>query len=242
MRGAASLQYGTQFGGLLNFEMRGPDPDHKAAVTSRQTVGSFGFFNSFNSVGGTVGKLSYYTFAQYKRGDGWRPNSHYDSKTAYADVRYQFTDNLKVGAQVTHMDYLAQQPGGLSDRQFLQDARQSNRERNWFAVDWNLFNVNADWKLSAKSNINLIGFGLVASRQSLGYRINQVERTDNDAIGRDLISGDFRNYGLEARYLNRYQPGRQRRCAAAGHALLPGLQPQPPGLRPSRPRGRFPLH
>ena len=205
VRGAASLQYGTQFGGLLNFEMRGPNPDKKVAVTSRQTVGSFGFFNSFNSVSGTVGKLSYYTFAQYKRGDGWRPNSHYDSKTAYADVRYQFTENLKVGAQVTHMDYLAQQPGGLNDAQFLQNARQSNRERNWFAVDWNLFNLNADWKLDARSNINLTAFGLVASRKSLGFRPNRVDTRDFDIYGRDLITGDFRNVGLEARYLRRYQ-------------------------------------
>ena len=205
VRGAASLQYGTQFGGLLNFEMRGPDPDRKAAVTSRQTVGSFGFFNSFNSVGGTVGKLSYYTFAQYKRGDGWRPNSHYDSKTAYADVRYQFTDNLKAGVQVTHMDYLAQQPGGLNDAQFRQDARQSNRARNWFAVDWNLFNLNVDWKLSARANANLTAFGLVAARQSLGFRPNNVGNDDNDDNGRDLIDGRFRNYGLEARFLNRYQ-------------------------------------
>ena len=205
VRGAASLQYGTQFGGLLNFEMRSPEPDRKAAVTSRQTVGSFGFFNSFNSVSGTVGKLSYYTFAQYKRGNGWRPNSQYESKTAYADVRYQFAENLKAGLQVTHMDYLAQQPGGLSDKQFLQDARQSNRERNWFAVDWNLFNVNADWKLNARSNVNLTAFGLVAARQSLGFRPNVVENSDNDSNGRDLIDGRFRNYGLEARFLNRYQ-------------------------------------
>ncbi|SFQ51007.1 TonB-dependent receptor [Hymenobacter arizonensis] len=205
VRGAASLQYGTQFGGLLNFEMRGPDPDRKAAITSRQTVGSFGFFNSFNSVGGTVGKLSYYTFVQYKRGNGWRPNSNFESKTAYADVRYQATENVKVGLQVTHMDYLAQQPGGLSDAQFLRNPRQSNRERNWFDVNWNLFNANADWKLNARSNINLIAFGLVASRKSLGFRPNDVTRPDDEANSRDLISGDFRNYGLEARYLNRYQ-------------------------------------
>ncbi|OGX86054.1 TonB-dependent receptor domain-containing protein [Hymenobacter glacialis] len=205
VRGAASLQYGTQFGGLLNFEMRAPDPDNKAAITSRQTVGSFGFFNSFNSVGGTVGKLSYYTFVQYKRGNGWRPNSEFDSKTAYADVRYQATENVKVGLQYTHMDYLAQQPGGLTDAQFQADARQSNRERNWFAVDWNLFNANADWKLNARSKINLLAFGLVASRQSLGFRPADVTRGDEDKVGRDLISGDFRNYGLEARFLTRYQ-------------------------------------
>ncbi|ALW86956.1 hypothetical protein AUC43_18860 [Hymenobacter sedentarius] len=233
VRGAASLQYGTQFGGLLNFEMRGPDPDHKAAVTSRQTVGSFGFFNSFNSVAGTVGKLSYYTFAQYKRGDGWRPNSHFDSKTAYADVRYQFTENLKVGAQVTHMDYLAQQPGGLDDEQFRLNPRQSNRERNWFAVDWNLFNLNADWKLSAKANINLIGFGLVASRKSLGYRPNRVRTPDNDIYGRDLITGDFRNYGLEARYLNRYQLAGKDGVLLVGTRLYKGYNHSIQGFGPA---------
>lgn len=210
VRGAASLQYGTQFGGLLNFEMRAPESDKTVSVTSRQTVGSYGFFSSFNSVSGTVKKLSYYGFAQYKRADGWRPNSHFDSKTAYADLRYQFTDGFKVGLQVTHMDYLAQQPGGLSDRQFAQNPRQSNRPRNWFDVNWNLFNVNADWKLSSRANLSLTTFGLLASRKALGYRPNFVERADDDAQLRDLITGDFRNVGLEARYLNRYQLGERK--------------------------------
>ena len=211
VRGAASLQYGTQFGGLLNFELRAPEPDQTVSVVARQTVGSYGFFNSFNSVSGTVKKLSYYAFAQYKRGDGWRPNSHFDSKTAYADVRYQFTENFKVGAQVTHMDYLAQQPGGLSDAQYAQNARQSNRERNWFAVDWNLFNASADWKLTPQSNLNVLAFGLRATRKSLGFRPNRVDSPDNDTYLRDLITGEFRNYGVEARYLNRYALGNGRK-------------------------------
>ena len=210
VRGAASLQYGTQFGGLLNFELRTPEPDKTVSVVSRQTAGSFGFFNSFNSVSGTVKKLSYYTFAQYKRGNGWRPNSRFDSKTAYADLRYQFTENFKVGAQLTHMDYLAQQSGGLSDRQFADNPRQSNRARNWFEVDWNLFNLSADWKLSSRSNFNLTTFGLLASRNALGFRTNFVERPDADTQQRELITGDFRNVGLEARYLTRYGLGEGR--------------------------------
>ena len=207
VRGAASLQYGTQFGGLLNFELRTPDPDKTVAVVSRQTAGSYGFFSSFNSVSGTVKKLSYYAFGQYKRGDGWRPNAGFDSKTAYADLRYQFTENFKVGAQITHMDYLAQQPGGLSDRQFADNPRQSNRARNWFAVDWNLFNLSADWKLSPRSNLNLTTFGLLASREALGFRTNFVERPDADTQQRELITGEFRNIGAEARYLTRYGLG-----------------------------------
>ena len=238
VRGAASLQYGTQFGGLLNFEMRSPEPDRKAAVTSRQTVGSFGFFNSFNSVSGTVGKLSYYTFAQYKRGNGWRPNSQYESKTAYADVRYQVAENLKVGLQVTHMDYLAQQPGGLSDAQFRQDARQSNRARNWFAVDWNLFNVNADWKVNARDNVNLTVFGLVAARQSLGFRPNRVETVD-DGGERDLIAGQFRNYGLEARYLHRYQVAGRDGVLLVGTRFYSGFNRSQQGTGPAGPAADF---
>src|SRR5688572_18418842 len=56
VRGAASLQYGTQFGGLLNFEMKKPESRQKAMLTARQSVGSFGFYNSFTSVSGTIRK------------------------------------------------------------------------------------------------------------------------------------------------------------------------------------------
>ena len=72
VRGAASLQYGTQFGGMLNFRFKRGALHTPFELVSRQTVGSWGFFNSFNSVGGTTlkGKLNYYGFFQYKRGDG----------------------------------------------------------------------------------------------------------------------------------------------------------------------------
>jgi Fe(3+) dicitrate transport protein len=60
VRGAASLQYGTQFGGLINFTMKEPVSDRKFELTARQTGGSFGFYNAFTSISGTTKKLSYY--------------------------------------------------------------------------------------------------------------------------------------------------------------------------------------
>ena len=39
-RGASSLQYGTQFGGVLNFELKGPHPDKKMDIVLRQSMGS----------------------------------------------------------------------------------------------------------------------------------------------------------------------------------------------------------
>ena len=135
VRGAASLQYGTQFGGLLNFVMKKPNPNRKLEVLARQSVGSFGFYNTFTSASGTVGKLSYYSFFQYKRGDGWRANSHFDNVTLYADVDYRLSEKSVVGIDITHMSYLAQQPGGLTDGMFRENPRQTNRERNWLKVN-----------------------------------------------------------------------------------------------------------
>src|SRR5690606_34569654 len=135
VRGAASLQYGTQFGGLINFVMKKPVPNKKIELTARQTLGSYGFYNAFTSVSGTVGKLSYYSFFQYKRGDGWRFNSEFDSHTFYSNVNYQATKKMSIGIDFTHMGYLAHQPGGLTDGMFRFNPQQTNRDRNWFKVN-----------------------------------------------------------------------------------------------------------
>ena len=90
IRGAASLQYGPQFGGLINFVMKEGAREKPLELTTRQTMGSFGFVNTFNSIGGTVAKkkLNYYAFYQFKKGDDWRPNCHYEQHNAYVHLAY----------------------------------------------------------------------------------------------------------------------------------------------------------
>jgi Fe(3+) dicitrate transport protein len=207
VRGAASLQYGTQFGGLINFQMKTPVRDRKLEFIARQTGGSFGFYNAFTSASGTAGKISYYTFFQYKRGDGWRKNSHFDSYTAFANVNYQITEKTKIGIDYTLQDYLAQQPGGLTDLMFTENPRQTNRERNWFKVNWNLFALHIDHKFNASTEFNVRIFGLDANRYSVGFRPARpsiLEDPENYEY-RDLITGDFNNWGAEARFLTRYR-------------------------------------
>lgn len=205
VRGAASLQYGTQFGGLLNFIMKKPVKDKPFELTVRQSLGSYNFYNSFTSASGTVGKVSYYTFFQYKKGDGFRGNSDFNSYTGYGNLNYQFSEKTKLGVDFTHMNYLAHQPGGLSDQMFADDPTQSNRDRNWFKVDWNLYALHFDHKFDAANEFNLRVFGLAANRYSVGFRPNRVATIDDGTEPRDLIKGDFDNWGAEARYLKRYK-------------------------------------
>ncbi|HYC87282.1 MAG TPA: TonB-dependent receptor, partial [Chryseosolibacter sp.] len=204
VRGAASLQYGTQFGGLINFVMKRPPADRKLELVARQTGGSYGFYNAFTSASGTADKVSYYTFFQYKRGDGWRENSDFSSHNFFANVNYAVNDRSKIGVDVTRMGYLAHQPGGLTDQMFSTDPRQSNRSRNWFRVTWNLLAVHLDHKFSTSSEFNARVFGLSAYRYSVGFRPNRVATVDDNGE-RDLIKGEFSNWGTEARFLHRYE-------------------------------------
>lgn len=207
IRGAASLQYGSQFGGLINFVMKKPVADKKFELTARQSIGSYGFYNAFTSVSGTAKKISYYTFFQYKRGDGWRANSTFDNHTFYSNVNYQISSKSKVGVDFTQMGYLAQQPGGLSDEMFKQNPRQTNRERNWFKVNWNLYAIHFDHKFGKSTEFNIRAFGLSAYRYSIGFRPNRVSTIDDNSE-RDLIKGTFNNLGAEMRLLHRYSIGK----------------------------------
>lgn len=203
LRGAASLQYGTQFGGLINFKLNEPPRDKEIEFTTRATAGSWGFLNSTSSLGGTVKKWQYYVLYQHKQGDDWRANGHFNVNTAYGNVTYNANDKLSVTLQYTFMNYLAHQPGGLSDLEFAKDPRQSIRERNWFRVNWNLGAAIFDYKFNDNLKLNSRFFGLVASRQAIGF-LDYITRTD---VGgeRNLYKDKYDNYGNETRLLYNYK-------------------------------------
>ena len=203
IRGASSLQYGTQFGGLINFVIKSPNPTKSLELISRNTIGSNNLFTNFTSLTGTKGKFSYYTFFNFKKGDGFRDNSEFNSKNMFLYLSYQLTDKTSISTEFTHLNYLAQQAGGLSDDMFSKDPLQSNRSRNWFGLDWFLYNLKLKSKLGDHTNFSFSFFGLNAKRNSLGYRSNRVSQID-PMTERDFISGSFNNFGAEARLLTKY--------------------------------------
>lgn len=220
VRGAASLQYGTQLGGMINFVFKKAPVDKKIEFTTRNTGGSYGFLNTFNSIGGTVGKLSYYGFYQYKQGNCWRPNSGFNAQIAYSQVQYKFNQKLSVNAEYTYMNYLAQQPGGLTDAEFKRNPQNSIRARNWFKVNWNLLSLSFDYKLSENTQINWRNFMLLASRKAVGSqeKINVIDLPGNRVYQND----DYLNFGSELRLLHRYKLAKQKMAFVIGQRVYRG--------------------
>lgn len=200
IRGAASLQYGTQFGGLLNFVMKSGSDTLPFQATHRLTGGSFGFVNSFNSVGGTAGGVQYYGVYQFKRGDGWRPNSGFTSHTAYGALRFQPASNLALGIEATRFQYTAQQPGGLTDVMFADNPQQSVRARNWFSVHWNILAATLDWSITPSLKLNSRTFSVLSDRTAVG-NLERINVVDFENRNRTVIRGDFTNIGNETRLL-----------------------------------------
>ena len=204
VRGASSLQYGPQFGGLMNFVLRKPDISTRITVESQNTVGSNGLFSTFNYIGGTEGRLSYTAYYQKRFGDGWRDNSYYNTDHAHAELSYAITNKFKIGAEVTYMTYKSQQAGGLTDAQFAQDARQSVRSRNWFSTPWLVPSLSAEYIFSEHTKLSWKAFGVIAERSSIG-NVAAITSVDNLSSSRQVDRDYYNNFGSELRFITDYK-------------------------------------
>jgi Fe(3+) dicitrate transport protein len=222
IRGAASLQFGTQFGGLLNFKLHSGPVDKDFEVTYRHTLGSFKLNNTFMSVGFKEGTWKGYGYFQLKKGNEWRPNSGFNVYSGAINLTNYISEKASVNIQYTKMYYLAQQPGGLTDKEFYENPLTSKRERNWFEVDWNLFATSFNYEFNAKTKLKSQFFGLSAHRKSLGV-LGNISRPDNPNEERDLIVGEFRNYGNETRLLHIYDVGKHNWAFVVGGRFYKGF-------------------
>lgn len=203
IRGSAALQFGTQFGGLLNFIIRDPNPTTSFEFTTRNTGGTYVYFGTFNRITGSKGRFSYQAYHQYKRGDGYRANSSFFQHQAFAQASYYLSDRSKLRVEFTHMNYLTRQAGGLTDLAFETDPRHSVRDRNWFNVNWNLLALHFDQEMGKNGTLNFRGFGMVSERNTLGF-LGKVTQADAGGL-REMLAGRFKNGGAELRYLTRYR-------------------------------------
>jgi Fe(3+) dicitrate transport protein len=216
VRGGSSLQFGPQFGGMLNYVLK-RETKKKFSFETQNTVGSYGLMSTYNAIGGNFKKFSYYVYNHSRSADGWRENSEYTVRNTHAFVEYRFTENTKLSAEYTNMDYQMQQAGGLTDEQFNANPIQSLRERNWFGTPWNVFSINFDTKISDNFTSNTKLFGLIGERNSVGFigTPNVVDDLANRRVDRDL----YVNYGIENRNIYKYRLGKINNNLAFGVRL-----------------------
>ncbi len=228
LRGASALQYGSQFGGLINFELL-KDPTKKLEGKVHQSFGSFNLSNTYIQLASKQKYFSTKAYLQYKTGDGFIDRSDFESIHAYISTSFNLSKKLIAKIEFTKMYSLAQQPGGLTDQQFENNPYQNTRFGNWFQVDWNLPSVSLSYKVNDRLSSELIYFALFAERNALGYlrapnRIDPIllNNSSYSESQRDLLQDKFLNHGIEIRNLLRYTFNEKPAALAFGVRLFNG--------------------
>lgn len=212
VRGSAALQFGSQFGGMVNYKMKEADSTKVLGIQSEQSAGSNKYFNSFNSLGGKSGKWSYYAYFASRTGDGYRNNSAFSGQWYYANLKYQFNPKGSIGLQFSRVNFKEQDAGGLTDAQFNADNRTSTRTRNYFDPEINIPAILFNYNLTSRTKLEVISHMIIGQRNSVQFLNNpNVADTVNKKLNtynpRQVDRDYYTGFTTEARLLTRYKLG-----------------------------------
>ncbi len=210
LRDGAALAFGPQLGGVVDYEIKDGGP-RSIEVNSSQTAGSYGLFNSFNSIGGTVNDFRYYGFLQYRHFEGWRANSQQTQWSGFTSMKYIPSQSLKVGLEYTGLHNLIQMPGGENDSMFYANPQGSLRSRNWLDSPWNIGAAHIDYQINDNSSVNFVSSYLFSQR-NLVWRNEDVPPYVPDTITsslnytpREVEREFFNTLTNEIRFLSGYE-------------------------------------
>jgi Fe(3+) dicitrate transport protein len=225
MRGSGSLQYGAQFGGMVNYNTKKPDTSKAFTLESINTAGSFNLISSYNAIGGTYKKFSYYAYYYRRHADGYRKNSQSDACAQFVKLNYQLNPAISVTATLGRSKYLYHIPGPLNDSMFNANPAMSTRSRNYFSPDIYVPSFSFNWKLSNQTKINVTTSGVFGNRSSVQLdAFANVPDSINPLTGtyknRQVDIDRFNSKTLEFRLLHQYNIGKIQSKLTAGFAYM----------------------
>lgn len=221
IRGTASLQYGAQFGGMINYVTKQPDTTRTFGFESLTSAGSFGLMSSFNAIGGKIRRLTYYGYYQRRVSDGYRRYARSDAQAQYGQLGYAFSPSLHLTAAVGRSQYLYQIPGALTDAMFRSDPRQNTRSRNYFSPDIYVPSLTVDWAIRPTTRIQWVTSAILGHRSSVQFiGFATVADTINALTGqynpRQVDIDRYNSYTTELRLQQDYRLGHMNHTLVAG--------------------------
>lgn len=221
VRGTGSLQYGAEFGGMINYVTKRADSTRPFSFESINTAGSYGLVSSYNAIGGTYKKFSYYAYYSRRHSDGYRRNSGSDANTQFIQLAYQFNPRLSLKAELGRSTYRYRSPGPLNDSLFAADPRSSTRSRNYFSPDIYVPSLTLNWQASGKTSFVLTTSAVLGSRNSvqldaLATVRDTINRTTGQYRARQVDIDNFNSKTISLRMLHHYAIGKVKSSLATG--------------------------
>ncbi len=224
IRGHGALQYGPQFGGMINYILRdGSEFKKPLQVETQQTLGSFGLYNHYTGIGGRSGKWNYYSFIDHRQAQGYRANSRYFTNAGFASVTYTPHPKLATTLEFMRSHIRSQQSGGLTDSALYANNRQSVRSRNWMDIDWSTLALRVRYTINAQTRIDAKVFTLIGDRNSVGFmpgngiiQPDAIDPTSGQYANRNVNIDRYRNAGMEIKMIGDYSIGKSMATLSGG--------------------------
>ena len=224
VRGTAALQYGSQYGGLLNYVTKSPEPGSRIGGESSSSLGSFGLRSTYNAVGGRIGAATFYGYFNERRSDGYRKGSESDFAAQYLAATVQLSPSAALRAQVGRSVYTYRIPGALIDAQFEDDPRQSTRSRDYYRPDIKVPALSLDWRGEGGTQVTAMVSGVFGPRESVQFigfpgTPDVPDTLTGQYPSRQVDIDRFRSLSAEVRMLRPWTLGGLQQTASAGLAL-----------------------
>jgi Fe(3+) dicitrate transport protein len=210
IKGASSLQFGSQIGGMVNYVIKEGSAFKPFTYSTMQTAGSTGLFNTYHSVGGTINKINYFSFINYRTLDGWRPNSQQKQLTGFGKIKYRINEKISFGLEYSLLRNKIKMPGGLTDDQFDADSRASGRSRNWLKSPWNIVTTSIDYAINKNTFLNFKSTFLSGQRNLVWFselpdQMDKIDPVTGNYEDREVDREFMKSTSAELRLAHKYK-------------------------------------
>ena len=216
VRGGASLLYGPQPAGALNYVTRMPHTDRLFALQSKHIFGSNNLYSTFNAIEGRAGKWSWIGTFHQRMGDGFRAaNSDFEVIAGRLKLIYQqATDTRWIFSLDAGSDRHGE-AGGLTQAAYAANRNQTIR----FFDRFNLKRVSATAELQHKfSSQTELEVKLWAGAYDRWSRRQTGGFGTVTAATNTIAQQQFYNWGIEPRIRHDYE------LWGGSHSLAAGMQ------------------
>ena len=225
VRGTGALQYGAQFGGMLNYVTKRPGPEEGLSFETINSVGSFGTLSTYNALGGRYGAADFYAYYSKRDSDGYRDNADTDAEYAGVTGNLGLGDNVQVTAGFNWSEYLIQLAGPLTDAMFNANPKQATRARNYYSPDIYVPSLGVTWTPTDKTTLSWTGSAVLGvGRRVMFDHAADVADAINPATGqyanRQVDIDDYHSYTTALKGLQRYTLWGREHAFTAGVELM----------------------
>lgn len=225
LRGGASLMYGPQPGGALNYVTREPGTNSTPAFHTRHAFGDDNFYSTYNSVDGTSGDVGYLGYVHYRESDGFREaNSDYDVFSSGLKLNVALSEATRWFINVDAYEEEHGEPGGLTlatgpgTVNYDENRNASSRFHDRFELERYAVSAGVEHDLSADTLVELKAWHTFYSRYSQRQRGGGFGTvpTGPDADSNTIELQEFNTSAIEGRARHHWQAWDNEHTLVAG--------------------------